>query len=220
MPRPPRVLLPGGVYHVTTRGNAGSRIYVDDVDRERFLGLCVDVVERFGWRCHAYCLMSNHYHLLLETPEPNLPLGLSRLNSLYARSFNRDHRRSGHVFGDRYFAIVVERESHLLEVARYVVLNPVRAGICRDPADWPWSSYAGTAGLTSVPALLTVDWLLGQLAPDRGRAQERYRSFVAEAPGNRPWRGLSRRIFLGVAGHAKPVPVPTPVRLAVPRVGR
>jgi putative transposase len=203
-----RVLFAGAVYHVTARGNSRQLIFRDRLDRELFLDLCADVVEGCRWRCHAYCLMGNHYHLLVETPEPNLPAGLQRLNSLYARRFNRAHVRRGHLFESRCKTILVERQSHLLELARYVVLNPVRAGLCGHPADWPWSSYPPTAGLAPAPELLTTDWILGQFATRD--AARRYRRFVEEGPRRSPWKELRRRTYLGSREFARAHPACPP----------
>jgi hypothetical protein len=121
-----------------------------------------------------------HYHLIVETPAPNVAAGAQRLNGVYAQAFNRFHARRGHLFQGRYHTVLVEKEMHLLAVARYVVLNPVRAGLARTPGDWIWSSYRPTAGLTALPDFLTVDWLLGQLSSVREHAVERYRAFVLE----------------------------------------
>jgi len=128
------------------------------------------VFERFGLICHAHCLMSNHYHLLIETPRANLSRGMQLLNGVYTQWFNRQHERVGHLFQGRFKAILVEKESHLLELARYIVLNPVRAKMVRGVRDWPWSSYRTTSGQSDVPEFLTVDWILSQFDPDRARA--------------------------------------------------
>lgn len=197
MAYPHRIEFPGALHHVTSRGAARAPIYHDSFDRELFLELLADSVARCGWQCHAYCLMTNHYHLLVETAAPTLAAGMQRLNSRYARAFNHRHERAGHLFESRYQAILVERESHLLELARYVVLNPVRAGACAEPGAWPWSSYRPTAGADDVPAFLTVDWLLEQLSPDPRLAEARYRAFVADAPARCPWRDLRHGRILG-----------------------
>jgi len=142
MARPLRIEYEGAVYHVTSRGNAGAEIFLEDVDRMRFLEVLASTVERFGWICHAYCLMTNHYHLLVETPEPNLSRGMQHLNGVYTQWFNRQHSRFGHLVQGRFKSIVVEKESYLLELARYIVLNPFRgqtlsfASICAILAVW------------------------------------------------------------------------------------
>jgi putative transposase len=180
MARPLRICIPGGLYHLIARGNARERIVRDDLDRRHFLDIFGHVVRRFSWLCHAYCLMDNHYHLVVETPLPNLSSGMRQLNGRYAQSFNARYDRCGHVFHARYRSILVEKETYLLALCRYIVLNPVRARICSDPAGWPWSSYAATAGLAAAEPCLSVDWLLAQFAPRRRLAQQSYRAYVAE----------------------------------------
>jgi len=137
MARPLRIEYEGALYHITTRGNARAAIFLADEDRNLFLKTLSEVPIRYGWICHAYCLMPNHYHLLVETPSPNLSRGMQLLNGIYTQEFNRQHKRSGHLFQGRFKAILVEKESHLLELARYIVLNPVRAGMVTSIDDWP-----------------------------------------------------------------------------------
>jgi REP element-mobilizing transposase RayT len=193
-----RIEYPGAVYHVTARGDARKAIFRDDGDRRAFLQTLAQLVERFGWVCHAYCLMNNHYHLLLETPQANLSRGMRQLNGIYSQAFNRRHRRVGHVLQGRFKSILVDRESYLLELARYVVLNPVRAKTVRRPADYPWSSYRATAGLCGAPPCLTRDWLLYQFGRDRDEAAKRYRQFIAERPDRpKPWGDVIGQLFLG-----------------------
>ncbi len=155
-------------------------MFLGDEDRSTFLGILASVVGDRGWLCHAYCLMDNHYHLIVETPMADLSAGMQRLNSVYAQTFNAFRGRAGHLFSARYHSVLVQKEGHLLEAARYVVLNPVRAGLCERAGDWAWSSYNATAGSERKPGFLTTDWLLGQLSPMRPEAEERYRRFVAE----------------------------------------
>ena len=126
MARPLRLEFPGAVYHVSSRGNARQRIFFGDADRELFLDTLTQGIARYRWLCHAYCLMENHYHLLIETPRANLSLGMRQLNGIYTQTFNRRHHRVGHLFQGRFRAILVEKESYLLELCRYIVLNPVR----------------------------------------------------------------------------------------------
>lgn len=178
MARRPRPKLPGGVHHVTTRGNRHQAIYFDDFDRRQFTALLTRVVEALAWRCHGFCLMPNHYHLVLETPEPNLSAGMQRLNGGYAKTFNWIHGFEGHLFERRFRCVVVEREAHVLELARYLALNPVRANLCNQPGDWRWSSYRAFAGLADPPAFLTSDWLLSQFGADPHAAHERFAEFV------------------------------------------
>jgi REP element-mobilizing transposase RayT len=198
MARPLRIEFPGALYHVTSRGNARQDIALEDKDRAAFLAVLAKARERFAWLVHAYCLMGNHYHLMVETPEANLSRGMRQLNGVYTQRFNRRHGRVGHLFQGRYKAILVERESYLLELCRYVVLNPLRAGMVRRPGDYRWSSYRATAGEERAPAFLTTDWILGQFAPRRAPAQEAYRAFVAAGAGRAaPWGDLEGQAFLG-----------------------
>jgi len=162
MARPLRIEFADALYHVTARGNLAGRIFEDDEDRRELLGILDAVVQRFNWACHAYCLMRNHYHLLIQTPEANLSRGMRQLNGVYTQKYNRRHDTPGHVFQGRFNAVVIEKESHLLEVSRYVVLNPVRAGMVKRPHEWRWSSYRATAGLCAGPRFLSTGWLLTQ----------------------------------------------------------
>ena len=198
MARPLRLEFSGAVYHVTSRGNARQDIVVDDRDRSQFLTLLAHVVDRYEWLCHAYCLMDNHYHLLIETPQPNLSLGMRQLNGRYTQAYNRRHERVGHLLQGRFTAILVEKEAHLLALCRYVVLNPVRAKLVSHPRRWAWSSYRATVGEIKAHAWLTIDWILGQFGARVRPAQERYRAFVAEGRGGpRPWEQLRGQIYLG-----------------------
>ena len=181
MARPLRPRVPGGVFHVMARGNARQDIFLDNGDRRRFLATLRSVVERSNVVCHAYCLMGNHYHLLLETPGGNLSLAIRQLNGVYAQSFNRRHERVGHLFQGRFDSRLVEKETYLLVVSRYIVLNPVRAGIVPQPSDWEWSSYRALAGCAKPPPFLTTDWLLIHFdTRDRRTAQKSFRRFVQE----------------------------------------
>lgn len=199
MARPLRIEFPGAVYHVTSRGNARADIFEDDSDREMFLKVLGQVVKRFNWLCHAYCLMGNHYHLLIETPEGNLSAGMRQLNGVYTQAFNRAHGRDGHVFKGRFKAILVEKESNLLELCRYVVLNPVRAAMVERPEQFHWSSYLPTLGKFARPAFLTTEWLLSNFSPSLSKARRSYRQFVEERMDTveSPWEKLSGQILLG-----------------------
>ena len=197
MARPLRIEFPGALYHVTARGNARAPIYHFDADRLLFLDVLGSVVEEHRWLCHSYCLMPNHYHILLETPEANLSRGMRQLNGLYSQQFNRRHDRVGHVFQGRFKGILVEKESHLLELARYVVLNPVRAKIVRAAEAYRWSSLRGTLGLTPPPPWLTVHALLESFG-----SPGRFLEFVREGIGaSSPWADL-RGVLLGSEAFA------------------
>ena len=198
MARPLRIEYPGAIYHITSRGNARLPVFDDDRDREGFLIILEDVVKRYNWLCHAYCLMGNHYHLVVETVDGNLSLGMRYLNGVYTQRFNRRHDRVGHVFQGRFKSVLVEQESYLLALCRYVVLNPVRAGIVRHPAGYRWSSYKATAGLLKPAPFLAVNWILSQFGKRRREAQKAYRRFVRlgmKEPS--PWDELKAQCILG-----------------------
>ncbi len=198
MARPLRLEFAGALYHVTARGNQRAAIYLADDDRTLWLDVFAEVCRRFNWICHAYCLMDNHYHLLVETPESNLSLGMRQLNGVYTQRFNHHYGRVGHVFQGRYKAILVDKESYLLELARYIVLNPVRAGMVRSAKDWPWSSYRATAGRLKAAPWLQTDWILSAFSRQRKTACEHYRTFVSEGRGQpSPWEDLKNQVFLG-----------------------
>ena len=180
MARPLRIEFPGALYHVTTSGNARADIFLEDRDRHDFLDVLGSVVRHHRWLCRSYCLMTNHYHLLIETPEPNLSRGMRQLNGLYTQRFNRRHGRVGHVFQGRFKGILVEREAHLLELARYVVLNPVRAGIVRSAEDYRWSSLPASLGLAACPEWLATGALLVPFG-----SPQRYLDFVREGSAAR-----------------------------------
>jgi REP element-mobilizing transposase RayT len=206
MARPLRIEFPGALYHLTARGNARQDIYLDARDSWRFLDLLGEVCARYAWRCFAYCLMTNHYHLVVETAQPNLSAGMRQLNGRYSQAFNTRHQREGHLFQGRYKAILVEREAYLLEVCRYVVLNPVRAGLARAPQAWRWSSYRATLAGAG-PAWLAAPEVLGLFAPEPKAAARAYGEFIAEGMGiaEGPGRGiglwdrLEGQIYLGAA---------------------
>ena len=178
MSRPLRLELAGGLYHITSRGDRREDIYLDDSDRIQWLELFSQVCQRYNWRCHAYCLMSNHYHLIIETIEGNLSKGMRQLNGVYTQYFNRTHQRVGHVFQGRYKGILVEKDSYLLELSRYVVLNPVRARMVKDIGHWPWSSYQAMIGEQHPPGWLETDGVLSQFSAQRKRAISKYKDFV------------------------------------------
>ena len=198
MARPLRLELAGALYHVTCRGDGREDIFLSDADRQTWLETLAQVCRRFNWVCHAYCQMTNHYHLVLETPEANLSKGMRQLNGVYTQRFNRSHQRVGHVFQGRYKAIVVEKDSYLLELARYVVLNPLRAKMVRRLDQWPWSSYPATCGQVRVPQWLQVDFVLAQFSSVRARAIANYVAFVHEgARLPSVWGQLQGQIYLG-----------------------
>lgn len=198
MTRPMRIEYPDAVYHVTSRGNARNDIFSSDQDRKEFLSILGRVVVRYNWICHAYCLMDNHYHLVIETPDGNLSAGMRQLNGIYTQKYNWLHHKTGHVLQGRYKAILVEKESYLLELCRYVVLNPVRAGMVAKPAEWRWSSYRYTAGIAKPPEYLTTTWIIGLFGKNEKEAQKLYRRFVKGGmDGISPWEELQGQVLLG-----------------------
>lgn len=170
MARPLRLEFAGALYHITARGDRQEAIYENDDDRIAFLSVRGEVCQLCNWVCHAYCLMGNHYHLLIETPEGNLSRGMRQLNGVYTQQHNRRHSRVGHVLQGRYKAVLVEKESYLLELVRYIVLNPVRAQMMRTADEWPWSSYRSKIGLQTAVAGVHTDWVLAAFGDQRGRA--------------------------------------------------
>lgn len=198
MARPLRIEIAGGLYHVTSRGDRREEIYLTDADREAWLDIFGDVCRRYRWICHAYCLMNNHYHIVVETADGNLSKGMRHLNGVYTQWFNRTHERIGHVFQGRYKSILIEKDSYLLELSRYVVLNPVRAGMVVDVRDWQWSSYQAMIGESECPLWLKTKWLLDQFGRQRKRAVGKYIDFVSAGLGlPSVWDELRNQIYLG-----------------------
>ena len=198
MTRPLRIEYPGAVYHVTSRGNEKKPVFKDNQDRLNFLNTLQHANKRYNWICHAYCLMTNHYHLLIETPDGNLSIGMRQVNGVYTQLFNNRHGRTGHLFHGRYKAILIQKDSHLLEVCRYVVLNPVRAKMVETPAAYPWSSYRATAGSAKIHPCFTTEWILGQFSGKRGKAEQEYRKFVSWGIGKRTiWTDVRGQAILG-----------------------
>jgi REP-associated tyrosine transposase len=183
MSRPLRILLPGGLYHVTSRGNRREPVFVDAVDRTSWLDVLAGVCRRANWRIHAWCQMDNHYHLLVETPEANLSSGMRQLNGVFTQRQNRARGRCGHVFQGRYHSTVIQRQTYLLEVVRYVVLNPVRAKLVDTAEKWQWSSYASTIGSSPSPTWLETTWTLAHFGLRRSEAISRYIAFVEAGIG-------------------------------------
>ena len=178
---PPRIQAPDVLYHAASRAVDKQAIFgVHDGDRFVFLGLLRRIVARRAWNLHAYCVMGNHFHLVLDTPESNIADGMRDLKSGYARWFNDASSREGALFERRYWSEIVEQEEHLLALCRYVVMNPVRAGLCAHPVEWPWSSYRATAGLVTAPPFLTLDLVRGAFGGGSAGAR-RYAAFVADA---------------------------------------
>ena len=217
MARPLRLEFSGALYHITSRGDRREDIYRDEQDRQQWLDMLSQVCERFNWVVHSYCQMTNHYHLLVETIDGNLSRGMRQLNGTYTQTFNRRYHESGHLFQGRYKAILVEKETYLLELTRYVVLSPVRAKMVRSPAQWKWSSYNATRSRDMEPGWLDVDWTLSQFGKNRDKAIAAYQQFVMEGKGlPDPKEQTKHQMFLGkdefIAGHRKPAEKPEKLR--------
>lgn len=198
MARPLRIEFAGAYYHVTARGNARADIYLNDQDRLAFLQLLGKVCAQYDWCCHAYCLMTNHYHLVIETGDASLSKGMRQLNGIYTQSFNRTHRRVGHVFQGRFQAILVDHNAYLLEVIRYVLLNPVRAGMTRTVGQYPWGSYRAMIGKAEVPAWLALDRVLTHFGDCQQLARRKFVEFIRDGKKQpRLWEKLRNQIYLG-----------------------
>ncbi|WP_299074179.1 transposase [uncultured Paraglaciecola sp.] len=197
MSRPLRLEFAGALYHVTSRGNDKKKIYFQDTDFKLFLKILNDACEQFNWIIHAYCLMTNHYHLLVETPDANLCKGMRQLNGVFTQSMNRKHQRVGHLFQGRYKAILVDKNAFLLELCRYIVLNPVRANLVNFPHEWQWSSWHCTIGSQASPPWLATDFLLKLFSEDRKQAINQYTHFVAKGGKATIWNKLQHQVFLG-----------------------
>jgi putative transposase len=192
-----RIEYPGAWFHVFARAVWGRELFVDDGDHRFFLRRLALTVARYGWTCTGYCQMGTHHHLLVRLTRPNLALGMQELHSVYARGFNERHGRRGHVLSERYVPVLLQTDAHVLWAHRYVVRNPVEAGLCAAPADWRWSSYRATAGLAPCPRLLDVDPLLMLFGPERRAARARYRDFVEAIAGDDCASGTSQIVASG-----------------------
>ena len=198
MARPLRVEFNGALYHVTARGNARQKIFFNDTDRIAFLKNLAYCLALHNVILHAYVLMGNHYHLFVETPDGNLSAFMRDVNGNYSQWFNFVHKRVGHLFQGRYKSFVIDGDSYLFEIARYIVLNPVRARLVAHPRDWKWSSYKATAGHIKTPDWLTTDWILGTFSKSRLEAQKQYRTHVKEGiGGDSPFDNVREGVILG-----------------------
>jgi putative transposase len=205
MARPLRIEFSGALYHITSRGNEQRPIFRDDVDRKMFLTFLGDAVQRFGWSVTAWVLMTNHYHLVVQTPDPNLSRGMHWLNGTYVGWFNRRHKRSGHLFQGRFDAVLVEKETYFREVLRYVVLNPVRAKMVARPEEYRWSSYRSSAGLEPAEDWLDLASVLGLFDHDPIIGMREYQEFVAAKieSSESLWDNTVNGIYLGSESWAK-----------------
>ncbi len=198
MVRQARIEYSGALYHITSRGNAKQDIFVNDEDRIEFLEILRKARNRYNAIIYAYCLMDNHYHLLVETPDANISQLMRQLNGVYTQRYNFTHRKTGHLFQGRFKSILVQQDLYLLELCRYIVLNPVRAGMVKAAKDWPWSSYRATAHLSRKIDWVNSDWVLSNFSDNTKNAVKQYRIFVSEGKKNgSPWNNLNNQILLG-----------------------
>ena len=222
MARPLRIQFPGAIYHVIARGNARQPIYLADADFRLWLRLLWRVADRLDWTIRAYCLMPNHYHLLMQTRTATLSRGMRDLNGAYAEAFNARHKRVGHLLQGRYKSILLQDAARAVTLSRYIALNPVEAGLAATPDGWPWSSYAATIGLVRRPRRLDATAVLAAFASGGDDGREAYARFVHEGTG-RAASALSGRVPT-IAGDdmfvASVLEPRQPVSAEVPRVER
>lgn len=194
MSRQARVRIRDGVYHVTTHGDGDMMIFEGPSEKEQLLDLLADTAKKLDWAMYAWCVMGNHYHFLLKTPEDNLSQGMHHINMRYGEWYNNARERHGHVFQDRFFSILITQDSHLLEASRYVVLNPLRAGLVAAPQEWPWSSYSTAVLRVPSRVCLKDQELMRMFSQKEDESRDLYREFVHAGIGlNKPGVLLSGR---------------------------
>jgi len=206
MSRPLRLEYEGAFYHIISRGNARENIFDEEDDFNSFLELLGKEIKQQNWQCYGYCLMNNHYHLLIETPESNLVRGMRRLNGTYSQYFNLINKKVGHVFQGRYKSIIVDKDSYLLELNRYIVLNPYRAGMEKSIGEWKWSSYRVTIGGESRPEWFNKDLIISHFSSKSREGIKNYKKFVEEGVGEEnPSKNIIGQIWLGSKEFVKEV---------------
>lgn len=199
MPRKPRINYPGAVYHVILRGNSCQDVFFDAGDRTRFFLLLQESVERFGYRIHSFCLMTTHIHLAIQVGDIPLSRIMQNIGFRYTQFINRKYKRTGHLFQGRYKALLIDADSYLLELIRYIHLNPVRDGMVRFPDEYPWSSHPCYSGDSTRPPWLTMDWAMAQFARTTETATRRYRAFIEDGLGEGHRKEFHRGSFEGRA---------------------
>lgn len=197
MARPLRIEFPDACYFLTSRGNSGQPVFLNSDDGKLWIDIFESVCRRFQWICHAYCLMGNHYHLVIETPKPNLSAGMRQLNGVYTQSFNRKNNRSGHLFMGRFHSVVFQKDKYLKPLVAYALRNPVRKGFIKNPMQWKWSSCRASAGKEVCPFVDT-----GTVAENFGDCAA-FESFVSEEPQSDVWSGLRHQVYLGDDGFVE-----------------
>ncbi len=208
MARPLRIQYPGAFYHVTSRGNERRNVFRSNRDRKRFLSYLESATQRYGAGIHGFCLMKNHYHLLIETPGANLSQIMHHINSAYTMYFNVKYERAGHLFQGRYKAILVDVDEYAKELSRYIHLNPVRAGIIDDPEDYPWSSYSFYIGKQKSPKWLVRDFILSFFRGTSFQRKKRYKAFVLsvlDQEYENPLRNVVESTILGSADFVEQI---------------
>jgi putative transposase len=184
MPYPLRASIAGGLTHLTVRGVDRRLIFLDDYDRGAIVTGIARATNRYEWSLHAWAVLGNHFHLLVDGSQPKISSGMQLINAIYARRYNARYGRRGHLVEERFGSYVIRSEAHYFRTIRYIVLNPVRAGLCDRPADWPWSSYRATAGLERAPAFLDVEAVWVRFGPTPAAAQAEFAAFIGEGlPG-------------------------------------
>jgi putative transposase len=181
VPRPPRIEVENGIFHIATRAVDAAFAYRASVDRRDFLDLLWTTVGTYEWFCQSYCLMGTHYHLIVQTPNANLASGMQTLNGRYAQRFNWRYDRRGHLFGGRFMSVYIRDDTHLIAAHRYVARNPVRAGLCARPRDWQWSSYRALVGEELAPIMLDVRGALSSFGTF-GKSPEAVYARIVSAP--------------------------------------
>jgi REP element-mobilizing transposase RayT len=197
MARPIRIEYPGALTHVKSFCNPGSRIFLEQANRQMFMELLDELLVQHEIDCYAYCLMNDHYHLLLETATANLSKMMRSLNGRYTQYFNREYHQSGAIFRGRFKSVVVQKERYLREMSRHIVLNPLRADLVDHPEDYFWSSYRATAGLDQAPSWLAVDELLGNFDSNTQTALKQYKTYVKQGIGSAISGQVVQQSFLG-----------------------
>jgi putative transposase len=202
MARPLRIEYPGAYYHITSRGNEQKDVFKSQRDREKFLEYLASATERYGAVIHAYCLMNNHFHLLLETSDGNLSKIMRHINGAYTTYFNIKRKRVGHLFQGRFKAILIEADEYLTELSRYIHLNPVRVGIVETPEQYQWSSYRSYSGHSKPPEWLRTGFILDCFANNTADANSKYRAFVEDRQGKENESPLKSTIASSILGNA------------------
>jgi REP element-mobilizing transposase RayT len=206
MSRPLRIQYPGAMYHITSRGNGGNKIFKDKGDYLIFLEELKKVIEDYNWISYAYCLMPNHYHLFIKTIDPNLSIGMRQLNGDYTQKYNIRHKQFGHIFQGRFKSILVEDAGYQGVLVRYITLNPVKAKLVKSPMDWPWSSHQEIMGLKKGSGCVHVSETLSFFHNNKALAKKEYNNYLYEKIDSKEtWNDLRSGLILGSLQFAREV---------------